>query len=1155
MTTNNNLTMKTTTLLSAFLMCIFFYGAGQSSNHPYGFRDRDSIPQHIRERKAFKRAEWFVNQRAYPDKTIPELRYRNEMVREIQKVKIEMARGNNELTWTSVGPKGIQTDYVNWGVVGGRVRAVAVHPTDPLTVYIGAANGGIWKTSDGGQSWLDIGRELPSLSFGAIAIDPDNPQIIYAGSGECDLLEGFNVYAGDGLYKSTNAGLSWNLITNGFGTVTHFSDLQVSPHNSNMVMASLGGGTTFSGVWLSNEGVWISMDGGITWNRSLDLLDVADIAFHPTDPNTLYAAAGGYLSPMEGFYISTDHGATWTPSNNGLILPWMGGRMQFDISPAFPNVMYAVIYQLSMDPGSGPSRAYKSVDGGQSWTQISTGTQLGGNYGWGWFDQGWYDLCIAIDPEDPNHVLIGNVELHRTTDGSSFTPVRPYGPNAMGSLTHVDYHKLVFAPSDPDILYLGCDGGIYKSTDKGYTSTSLNQGLETLQFYRIASHPENKRILMGGMQDNSSAITTNGGSNWHLIFNADGMECFFDREDPDNVLYGSWQNGVLIKSLDGGDSFFELTNVAGAWTTPFFMHPTDNNTLYAASRKIFKSTNGGNTFQVISGPAYIAPSFISSMEQSQVNPNFMIFGTGLDHPHFDTVFVVKISTDEGATWTDVTANIPGEERWIARVETDPVKDSTMYLLRTGFSPGNKVWKTTDLGQTWTNISGDLRDMPCSDLFIDPESTRHLYVATDIGVYSTSNGGQTWQYASQGMPFVAAIDFDYVKIGSNRYLRVGTYGRSIYETQLPTYCLAGGINFTTQEQIDNFQANYPGCTEIEGDVTIYYGDITNLNGLNILTVIGGYLSIYSELSSLEGLNNINFIGGGVHLESNPNLTNLIGLESLTSIGGNLTIVSNWNLESFTGLNNLTSIGGGFEMYWNAATAITGLENLSSIGGSLGIGVNCSSQQAGNNFSNLNGLESLITIGGNLYVKSNRFLTSLSGLENLTTIGGSLELYHNNILSDIMALGNLSPESISNLTIIYNDSLSDCNAESICTYLSVPNGTIEIHDNAPGCNSQQEVGDACAGVGILEVGGQRSTVSVMPNPAREISDIRYRISDIRYVVLKVHDIWGREVSTLVNEIQSPGEYMVPFDASGLPAGIYLVRLQAGDTVVTEKMVVMR
>jgi photosystem II stability/assembly factor-like uncharacterized protein len=777
--------MKTKILLSVFLFCSVLISSGQrNSSTSSEIQNSRNIPDHIRERKAFKRAEWFNNQRAFPNDVIPVAKYAKEVDREIQKTRTMRLKSSAPLTWTSVGPSGVKADVTHWGTISGRVRTVAVHPTDPLTVYIGAASGGIWKTTDGGATWQDIGRGLESLTFGAIAIDPKNPETIYAGSGESNLLESFFCSAGSGLYKSLDGGQNWNLITSGFGTMTFFSDMVVSPYNSNIVIASLGGGNVFTGVDLSNEGVWKSTDGGLTWNRMLNVKDAFDIAFHPTDSNKVFAAAGGYISKLKGFYFSTDQGTTWTTSNTGLLLPTNGGRIQFDISKSDPDIIYAVIYTFTNDdPNKGITRAFKSVNGGSNWSQISTGTNLGGLYPSGLlYDQGWYDLCIAIDPVDPNHVLIGNIELHRTTNGSKFTPVRPFGNNAYGSLVHMDYHKLVFAPSNPKILYIGCDGGLYKSMDKGYTATSQNLGLSTLQFYRIASHPLNPQVLIGGMQDNGSAMTTDGGSTWNEISSMDGTECFFSH-NPDTV-YTSAQYGFLFRSINGGTSFSELnSNINGAFITPFLLHPTNNKILYVANKKILKSTNAGSSFKVISGASDVAPSFISTMAQSQINPNFMIFGSGTDHPHFDTVFIVKISTNEGATWTDVTTNIPGEVRWISRVATDPVDDSTMYVLRTGFSPGNKIYKTSNLGQTWTNISDDLPDLPCNDLFIDPENTNHIYVANDIGVYRSTDGGTGWTNVSDGIPVVPAIDFDYIKIGTVRYLRVGTFGRSIYETKL------------------------------------------------------------------------------------------------------------------------------------------------------------------------------------------------------------------------------------------------------------------------------------------------------------------------------------------------------------------------------------
>ena len=770
--------MKNITFISAFLLGFVFFSNGQTNNVTLpATSNRIELPDHIKNRKAFKRAEWFSDQRRLPYDTFPIYTYAREMSREIQKALENRSNGDAYPYWHSVGPKGIHTNFVNWSVTSGRVRAVAVHPTDPLTVYIGAASGGIWKTTDGGQNWQDIGHDLPSVTFGAIAIDPNNPETVYAGSGESVLLNDFYMSHGSGLFKSTDGGQNWTVITDGFGSITHFSDLAVSPYNSNVVIASLCHGSVYSGIILPNEGLWKSTDAGATWTRYLDVPMIFDVAFHPTDPDIVYAVAGGLFAPPAGFFISSDQGETWTQSNTGLILPPLGGRIQFDVSQSDPNYIYAVIYEFNWTFGV-QTTAFKSVDGGNSWAQISTGTPLGG-YNGGWYDQGWYDLCIAVDPENPDHVLIGNVELHRTTNGSTFSPVRPYGGGAGGSLVHVDYHKLVFAPSDPNILYIGCDGGIYRSPDKGYTSTSLNLGLETLQFYRITGHPDMSQVIIGGMQDNGTARTTDGGDTWNFINGGDGMECFYDQSDP-NVLYSAIQYGELYKSSNGGNNFLRIAILNGGWVTPIFLHPEIPTTLYAGTRSILKSTNGGGSWDTLA--ANVTVQQISSLAQSHVNTNFMILGTGFEHP-LDSLFLVKISTDEGVTWTDVTANIPGESRWISRVVTDPDDENTMYVLRTGFSAGNKVWKTTDLGQTWTNISGDLPDLPTNDLFIDPENPDHLYLATDIGVYLSADAGQTWVFASEGIPFVPCIDFDYVKIGPRSYLRVGTYGRSIYETRL------------------------------------------------------------------------------------------------------------------------------------------------------------------------------------------------------------------------------------------------------------------------------------------------------------------------------------------------------------------------------------
>ena len=367
--------MKKITLLSILLLCSIILASGQSDTTSKNSM-RASIPDQVKARKSFKRVEWFNTQRAWPYDTIPVIQYSNEKSREMKKTKSSKDR---DLSWTSLGPTGVFFTFVpKWGKVGGRTRSIAVHPNDPLTLYIGTAQGGIWKTTDGGENWQDIGYGLESLAFGAIAIDPNNPETIYAGSGEVCFFLGYVGFDGKGIFKSTDGGNSWMQITNGIGTVTSFADLAVSPFNSNVVLGALASGNYYSGN-LSNEGIWKSADAGASWIKKLDVQDAYDIAFHPTDANIIFAAVGGGNN-ASGFYISTDQGETWTQRNTGLPATGAMHRLQIDVTQTNPDILYAVIFNANNMSTS----AYKSVNGGQSWARISAYIKLGGFDGSGW---------------------------------------------------------------------------------------------------------------------------------------------------------------------------------------------------------------------------------------------------------------------------------------------------------------------------------------------------------------------------------------------------------------------------------------------------------------------------------------------------------------------------------------------------------------------------------------------------------------------------------------------------------------------------------------------------------------------------------------------------------------------------------------------------
>jgi len=352
------------------------------------------------------------------------------------------------------------------------------------------------------------------------------------------------------------------------------------------------------------------------------------------------------------------------------------------------------------------------------------------------------------------------------------------------------------------------------------------------------------------------------------------------------------------------------------------------------------------------------------------------------------------------------------------------------------------------------------------------------------------------------------------------------------------CLPLGIEFMTQSQIDSFQINYPNCTQIDGNVEILGSGITNLNGLNVLTSIGGYLVIsgIDNLISLTGLNSLTYIGDFFWIDTNPVLTNLTGLDNLTFIGGDFSI--NWNndLINLVGLQNLNSIGNNVIISnCNALTSMTGLDNLTSIGGNLWILYN-------NSLSSLMGLENLTYLGGTLQISSNEALTSLTAMGNLASIGDEIYIDDCNVLTNLLGLENIDADSITNLYIYNNMSLSTCEVKSICDYLANPNGTIEIGNNAIGCNSQQEVEAACR-VGFEENNLCKNYLNINPNPTSNYFTIKTPVIGH----LSILNFSGQEF--LQCEITET-ETLV--DVRTLSSGVYLLKLINNKTVGVIKLI---
>ncbi len=762
--------------------------------------DWHGVPNDIKDKNFYKRYEWFYRTRLNKNGKFPKTFIQEQKVTELGKIQTIFQKGNKLQTtsdlWTNIGPSAVDmsSSFIpHWGSVSGRVRGIAVHPTDPNIVYIGAAAGGIWKTVDGGANWSDMSGDLNLLTFGAIAIDPNNPNTIYAGTGETRLSFNTTTFEGNGLYKSTDGGISWTRIINGFGNQTQFADIEVSPHDSNILLAALGSGTWNNG-FPSNEGVWRSIDAGLTWVRVINTSDQTgtngdafDVAFHPTFTDEVYAATGNYKS-SGGFFVSTNSGASFSQRNTGLPAPSNIGRMQFSIAPSAPAVIYAVIYTDLATK----TVAYKTFNSGVSWSQISVGTNIAGSYdGTNVNDQGGYDLCLDVNPTDENNVFFGNVELSKTTNGSNISFVRNTppvftNPGAWDAPMHVDIQKIVYAPSDPSRIYVGCDGGIYKSTDFGANWTHINNNINTLQFYNVASDPNNENILFGGAQDNGNFSTSDkGATDWEFETSGDGMECFVDYNNS-NTIFMSTQFGSLKRSINGGTTWQTVDNVkSAAWVAPYWQHPTISTRILAAINGKIKISNssGSSGSWSYTTAGFISGFHINSVAQSPITTGNMIAISS----YFNSTPPIHKSNDDGATWTDITASITASgfsATSIQKVIADPSDGNTFYLCRVSYTNG-QVLKTTDFGVTWTDISGNLPKIAHNDLFIDPANTSHLYVANDFGVYWSNNGGTDWNKLSNGIPFVPVLDFDFYVNGATRLLRAASHGRGVFELQIDT----------------------------------------------------------------------------------------------------------------------------------------------------------------------------------------------------------------------------------------------------------------------------------------------------------------------------------------------------------------------------------
>lgn len=705
-------------------------------------------PDDVKNTKPFMRQWWFYEQRSYPYDFVPEDAYENAQLQRDQ------LRSNTEnlnipnFTWVSLGPT--PGAYFGYGNISSRIVTGAYDPVNPNIIYIGPANGGVWKSTDNGITWTPLTDNQISMSMGAIAIDPTNPNIVYAGTGEATYSA--VSYYGRGLLKSTDGGATWTNYTSGLPSSTYFSRLKIRPNNPNHLLAALG-----------NNGLYRSTNGGVNWSQILSGR-VDDVVFSPTG-DTAFAVGSGI-----GIRRSINGGQTF--ATFGSDLP-SGTRTHFDISLTNPNIMFAAVYASSQ------VNIYKSTNYGVNWISVTPTTNFQNLAG-----QAWYDLYCFINPKNPNKVYVGTIDIFRSTDGATFTNITN---GYSGGYVHVDQHYIFFHPTDENTFIVCNDGGIWRTTNNGSTFTNLNQNLTLTQFYRIAASPFNPGRILGGTQDNGTQQTFST-LNWSAAYGGDGGEVCFNPFDS-NFILGETQNGGIFRTTNGGSSWSQAQTGLNmsenvAWVAPIIAHPSISGTFYTARTSVYKSTNNGGNWTAISSPVN-STNAVREMAISKSNPNILFASTGSQ---------IFKSIDGGVNWINVTTGLPN--RTITSINVHPSDENIVLLTFSGFGT-DKVYKSTNGGTSWFTIDGPLPDAPVNDLFIytkDQTIPNTYFVATDIGVFVTIDNGTNWTEITDGLPNTVIMHLDYSD--STKMLRAGTHGRGVYEAY---------IDFTIPVELTSFEA--------------------------------------------------------------------------------------------------------------------------------------------------------------------------------------------------------------------------------------------------------------------------------------------------------------------------------------------------------------
>ncbi len=681
--------------------------------------------------------------------------------------------------------------HIGPALMSGRINDMEVHPTNSRIIYAGSAGGGVWKSNDAGTSFNPIFDDY-CQSIGAVTLDPNDPDnTIYVGTGETWTRNSVSI--GDGLYKSVDGGANWKKI--GLEKSERIANIIVNPKNSNEIyVAELGA------LWGDSEerGVYKSTDGGETWNKLLYVnakTGCADLVMDPNDPNILYASMWEFRRTGWGFdsggsnsalYKSTDAGATWNKIHNGFPSGKLG-RLGIAVAPSNPKVLYTVI-EAEKNERKG---LYRSDDSGESWKQLNNDFDI--------TVRPFYFSRIVVDPRDENVVVKGGLFGSISRDGGKTF-------KSLGGM-HSDIHDIVFSIKDSDIMYVGTDGGVYRSWDGG-TNMEIVENLPLSQFYHVSVDDATPYNVYGGLQDNGSwygPSSSPGGveaRDWNSVGFGDGFRVL--KHPTKNIIYSEMQGAENVWRYDVDRRLSKTIQPLATkgtpklrfnWNAPMAVSTHQPDRFYMGSQFLHKSEDMGNSWKIISPDLTTNDPTKQTQEDSgglskdnsgaeNHTTIFTIAESTLDE---NVIWVgtddgnVQVTQDGGKTWTNTVDNITGlpKNTWVYHIEASVFDKGTAYAVFDGHTQNDMnpyAYKTTDFGKTWTNIitddiKGFVRNI--QEDYVNPDL---LFLGTEFGLYITLDGGQNWKKFTNNMPAVSVHHIELQKATND--LVMGTHGRGV-----------------------------------------------------------------------------------------------------------------------------------------------------------------------------------------------------------------------------------------------------------------------------------------------------------------------------------------------------------------------------------------